>query len=84
MTVWAINNQGAASHKRFAEKLGLDAPILVDAKFDVATRYDAVMGIGLLRLVNRTVVGIARDGTVAYYKRGMPSIDEILRGIGAD
>lgn len=78
MTVWAINNQGAASHEGFAKKLGFEAPILVDEKFAVSTQYDAVMGFGPLRIVNRTVVGIAKDGTVTYYKRGMPSTDEIL------
>jgi peroxiredoxin len=55
--------------------------MLVDRDFAVATRYDAVMGLGPLRLVNRTVVGIARDGTVAFYRRGMPSTDEILAAL---
>ncbi len=36
------------------------------------------MGLGFLRLINRTVVGIAKDGTVVYYHRGMPATDEIL------
>jgi hypothetical protein len=36
------------------------------------------MGFGFLRFIDRTVVGIAEDGTVAYYRRGMPATDEIL------
>ena len=76
--MYAINNQSASSHKAFAEKNGFDAPLLVDSGFAVASAYDAVMGMGMLRFINRTVVGIAKDGTVAYYRRGMPATDEIL------
>jgi len=83
VTVWAVNNQGAASHERFASKVGFDAPMLVDTKFAIASRYDAVMGLGPMRFVNRTVVGIGCDGTVTYYARGTPSTSEILRGVGA-
>ncbi len=83
MTVWALNGQSAASHELFAKKLGFDAPMLVDAGFGVAAQYDATLGFGMLRLINRTVVGIAKNGTVAYYKRGMPSPEQMLRGVGA-
>ena len=78
ITVLAINNQSASSHKAFAEKHGLDAPLLVDTDFRVASAYDAVLGFGPLRIVNRTVFGIARDGMVVYEKRGLPATDEIL------
>ncbi|GAC1395453.1 MAG: hypothetical protein NVS3B17_01440 [Vulcanimicrobiaceae bacterium] len=81
VTVFAINNQGAASHKAFSAKHGLDTPLLVDHDFTVASAYDAVMGIGPLRLVNRTVVGIAPTGTVTYYKHGLPPTDEILAAV---
>ena len=78
VTVYAINNQSATSHKTFTEKNGFDAPLLVDSGFAVASAYDAVMGFGPLRVINRTVVGIAKDGTVVYYRHGMPATDEIL------
>jgi peroxiredoxin Q/BCP len=81
--VFGVNNGGAASHARFREKHGLIAPLLVDAGLATAKAYDAVMGIGPLKVINRTVVGIAQDGTVAFYKRGTPSTDEILAGVGA-
>ena len=57
--------------------------MLVDADFRVASAYDAVMGFGPLRIVARTVVGIARDGTVVYYQRGMPTTDAIVAALTA-
>jgi peroxiredoxin Q/BCP len=76
--VFGVNNGGAASHARFREKHGLSAPLLVDTGLKTATDYDAVIGVGPLKIINRTVVGIAPDGTVAFYKRGTPSTAEIL------
>ncbi len=83
MTVFGINNQGASSHRAFAEKHGFDAPLLVDADFKVSSAYDAVMGFGPLRIINRTVVVVATDGTIRKYQRGMPETDEILAAIPA-
>jgi peroxiredoxin Q/BCP len=78
VAVYGVNNGGAASHQRFIEKHNLTAPLLVDTGLRVATAYDAVTSLGLIKFVNRTVVGIAPDGTIAFYKRGTPSTDEIL------
>jgi len=55
--------------------------LLVDTDFKVASAYDAVMGFGPLRLINRTVVAIATDGTICKYQRGMPETDDILAAI---
>jgi peroxiredoxin Q/BCP len=78
ITVYGVNNGGAASHQRFIEKHGLTAPLLVDSGLAVSAEYDAVLSIGLIRFIKRTVVGVARDGTIAFYKRGTPSTDEII------
>jgi len=34
-----------------------------------------------IKISNRTVVGIATDGTIAYYKRGMPPTSEIIAAL---
>lgn len=78
ITVYGVNNGGAASHQRFIVKHGLTAPLLVDKGLRVSAEYDAVVSVGLIRFINRTVVGVARDGTIAFYKRGTPSTDEII------
>ncbi len=76
--VFGINADDAASHQRFVAKFGLTMPLLTDPGFAVAKAYDAVVGIGPLKIVNRTVVGIGRDGRVAFYERGMPATDKVL------
>ena len=45
--------------------------------------YDALMPIPLLTIVNRTVVGIDRDGVVRFYERGMPATSTILGAMAA-
>jgi thioredoxin-dependent peroxiredoxin len=83
VSVYGVNNGGAASHQRFAEKHNLRAPLLVDDGLRVAAAYDATLSLGLLRFINRTVVGIDRGGTIVFYKRGTPSTDEILDALTA-
>jgi len=83
VAVFGINGDDAASHARFIEKHQLTMPLLVDEGLEVAKAYDAVMGIGPLKIVNRTVVGINRDGAIAFYRRGMPETSEILAALPA-
>jgi peroxiredoxin len=53
-------------------------PLLIDRGLTVAKAYDAVLGFGPVRFVNRTVVGIDRAGRIAFYERGMPPTVKIL------
>ncbi len=83
VAVYAINNGGAESHQNFKAKNGFSAPLLVDRGLSVAAQYDAVIGFGPLRIVNRTVVGIGTNGRIAFYKRGSPATVDILAGVAA-
>lgn len=83
IAVFGVNHGSEADHKRFIERNSLRTPLLLDDGAKVAAAYDALMPIPLLKIVNRTVVGIDRDGKIAYYRRGMPSTSEILAGMGA-
>jgi peroxiredoxin Q/BCP len=76
--VFGVNGDDAASHERFIAKYGLTMPLLIDAGLAIAKQYDAVMGIGPLKIVNRTVVGIDLNGKIAFYERGMPATAAIL------
>jgi peroxiredoxin Q/BCP len=78
IAVFGVNPGSAAAHKRFVEKHGLRTPLLLDPRGKVSQSYDALMPIPLLTVVNRTVVGIDRDGIVRFYERGMPSTSTIL------
>ena len=79
--VFGINGDGAASHERFIARHGLTMPLLIDPGLAIAKKYDAVMGLGPLRFVNRTVVGIDRAGRIAFYQRGMPATAAILAAL---
>ena len=83
VTVWGVNNGNAQSHQAFIAKHGISAPLLVDSDFEVAKSYDAVLGLGPLRFVNRTVVAVGRDGKIIFYRRGSPSTGEILAAVEA-
>lgn len=78
ITVFGVNPATAEKHKRFVEKHGLRTPLLVDVKGATSKAYDALMPIPLLTIINRTVVGIDRDGIIRFYERGMPSTSTIL------
>ncbi len=83
IAVFGVNPGSAESHQRFIDKHDLTMPLLVDRGLQVAARYQAVMGFGLIKLVNRTVIGIDINGRIAFYKRGMPSTREILANMKA-
>jgi peroxiredoxin Q/BCP len=80
--VFGVNGDDLASHLRFVAKHGLLMPLLVDRGLTVAKAYDAVMGFGPVKFVNRTVVGINRDGGVVFYERGTPATSTILAAFG--
>jgi len=79
--VYGVNGADARSHQQFVAKHSLTAPLLVDKSLRTAADYDAVLGVGPLQMIRRTVVGIARDGTIAFYKRGTPSTKNILSAL---
>jgi peroxiredoxin Q/BCP len=78
VAVFGVNPGSADGHKKFSEKHGLRTPLLLDNGGKVSRAYDALMPVPILTLVNRTVVGIDKDGIVRFYERGMPSADAIL------
>ncbi len=83
VTVYGVNPGSAGTHKKFSEKHGLRTPLLLDNGGKVSRSYDALMPIPILTVVNRTVVGIDRDGVVRFYERGMPATSTILDAMSA-
>lgn len=81
IAVFGVNPGSADAHKKFSERHGLRTPLLLDRGGAVARAYDALMPVPILTLVNRTVVGIGRDGIVRFYRRGMPPTAEILQAM---
>ena len=83
VAVFGVNPGSASAHQKFAEKHGFKTPLLLDNGGKVSRAYDALMPIPLLTIVNRTVVGIDRDGVVRFYERGMPGTSTILGAMAA-
>lgn len=81
IAVFGVNPGSEKAHRSFSEKHGLRTPLLLDTGGKVSKAYDALMPIPLMTVVNRTVVGIDRDGKIAFYQRGMPSTDTIMSGM---
>jgi peroxiredoxin Q/BCP len=83
VAVFGVNPGSVESHQKFAAKHGFKTPLLLDNGGKVSRTYDALMPIPLLTLVNRTVVGIDREGVVRFYQRGMPATSRILEAMAA-
>jgi peroxiredoxin Q/BCP len=81
ITVYGVNNADAESHWRFIAQHKLETRLLVDHDFALSKAYGCVLGFGPLRIINRTVVGIDKNGTIAFYKRGSPTTNEIIAGL---
>jgi len=84
IAVFGVNPGSERAHRQFAEKHGLRTPLLLDDKGKISRAYDALMPIPLLRVVNRTVVGIDRGGKVRFFERGMPSTATIMAAMAGD
>ena len=82
VAVFGVNPGSAGTHRKFSEKHGFKTPLLLDTGAKVSRAYDALMPIPLVHMVNRTVVGIDRDGVIRFYQRGMPSTNTILDAMG--
>ena len=83
IAVFGINPGSVSAHKRFAERHSFKTPLLIDTGGRVSRAYDALYPIPLATIVNRTVVGIDRDGIIRFYERGMPATDTILNAMAA-
>lgn len=84
IAVFGVNPGSPGTHKKFAERHGFRTPLLVDRGGVVSRAYGALYPIPVATIVNRTVVGIDREGVVRFYARGMPSTSSILAPLTTD
>ncbi len=64
--VWGISPQDVRSHKGFAERYGINFPLLSDLDKEVARSYDVLGPLGFYR---RSVFVINRFGIITYCHR---------------
>jgi len=76
---FGVNPAGIASHSRYATKFGFNFPLLVDENSAIAAAYGAVKEDG--RKIQRTVIGIGRDGTIRFATRGAPPPGEVVAAL---
>jgi peroxiredoxin Q/BCP len=74
--VFGVSRDSVASHETFADKYGLNLPMLSDEDGDVARAY------GALRddrdFCERVLFVIDRAGVVRHVHEGMPSVEDLL------
>jgi peroxiredoxin Q/BCP len=77
---FGVNPAGVDSHWQYAEKMGFPFPLLSDSDRAMARGYRALKEDG--RGVVRTVYVIARDGRIAFARRGAPPVSDIVAAVG--
>ena len=76
---FGVNPAGVESHARYAEKMKFTFPLLSDPDRAIARAYHAVKDDDTG--IQRSVYVVARDGTVAFAKRGAPPVTEIVAAL---
>jgi peroxiredoxin Q/BCP len=73
---FGVNPAGVDSHFKYASSLGFTFPLLSDPDRAIARAYHALKDDG--QGIQRTVYVVARDGTIAFARRGAPPVDDIV------
>jgi thioredoxin-dependent peroxiredoxin len=76
---FGVNPAGIASHARYATKFAFNFPLLVDSDSAIAAAYGAVKEDG--KKIQRTVIGIGRDGSIRFATRGAPPPGEVIAAL---
>lgn len=76
---FGVNPAGEDSHARYAEQFHFGFPLLSDPERAIARAYRALKDDG--HGIQRTVYGIAPDGTIAFAARGAPPPAEVVAAI---
>ena len=76
---FGVNPAGIASHSKYTAKFGFNFPLLVDSDSAIAAAYGAVKEDG--KKIQRSVIGIGRDGTIRFATRGAPPPGEVIAAL---
>lgn len=79
--VFGVNHADEKSHSNFADKHQFPFPLLIDTDKKISKKYGAIKKLFSATVIKRTVVVISKDGTVVFYKHGMPKEADILKAI---
>jgi peroxiredoxin Q/BCP len=76
---FGVNPAGIESHAKYANKFEFNFPLLSDAGSAIAAAYGAVKEDG--KKIQRSVIGIGRDGTIRFATRGAPPPGEVIAAL---
>jgi peroxiredoxin Q/BCP len=76
---FGVNPAGIESHAKYVTKFEFNFPLLVDSGSAIAAAYGAVKDDG--KKIQRTVIGIGRDGTIRFATRGAPPPGEVIAAL---
>ncbi|HZY86575.1 MAG TPA: peroxiredoxin [Gemmataceae bacterium] len=77
--VFGVSRDSLASHETFADKYGLNLPLLSDEDGEVARAYGALRGAR--GHCERVLFVIDRGGLVRHVHEGMPSVADLLTAV---
>jgi peroxiredoxin Q/BCP len=76
-----VNPASTDSHRKYAEKMRFNFPLLSDPDRAIARAYHALKDDGAG--IARTVYLVGRDGTVRFAQRGAPPPDDVIAAVEA-
>jgi peroxiredoxin Q/BCP len=76
---FGVNPASVDGHRKYAEKMKFNFPLLSDPERQAAAAYGALKPDG--QGIQRSVVLIGKDGTVRFAARGAPGASESLKGL---
>lgn len=83
VVAFGINHADPATHRTFREHCRFPFRLLSDEGKRVSGSYGAVRRLFRATIIQRTVVGISTDGTICYFKHGMPKWTEVIKAVQA-
>jgi peroxiredoxin Q/BCP len=82
ISAYGVNPGSAEAHQQFARSYGIELPLVLDEGGRICQAYGCLLAGGTYP--QRTTVGVATDGTVAFYQRGVMLLPAILKGFGVE
>lgn len=76
---FGVNPAGVESHAKYVEKFEFNFPLLTDPDRAIAGAYGALKENG--KSIQRSVLGIGRDGTIRFATRGAPPPSEVIAAL---
>ena len=79
---FGANPASPDSHRRYADKMRFNFPLLSDSDRTIAQAYHVLKEDG--KGIVRTVYVVGEDGTVRFAQRGAPPVDDIVAAVSAE